>query len=111
MHTNLSPIRRGFASGVVNYKKGALDSQSHVIKLTSCLPMVGGSLRLLPPLKLVAMIQLNIAESGVKHQKSKSINQISIEFYSTEAPFARTIIINNYFYYYDNALRGLINSP
>jgi hypothetical protein len=36
---------------------------------------------------------------------------ISIEFYSTEAPFARTIIINNYFYYYDNALRGLINSP
>ena len=31
-------------------------SQSQVIKLTSCLPMVGGSLRLLPPLKLVAMI-------------------------------------------------------
>jgi hypothetical protein len=32
-----------------------------VIKFTSCLPMVGGSLRvlrLLPPLKLVAMIQL-----------------------------------------------------
>jgi hypothetical protein len=43
----------------VNYKKGALDSQLQVIKLTSCLPMVGGSLRvlrLLPPLKLVAMI-------------------------------------------------------
>ena len=41
------------------YKKGALDSQPQVIKLTSCLPMVGGSLRvlrLLPPLKLVAMI-------------------------------------------------------
>ena len=39
--------------------KGALDSQPHVIKFTSCLPMVGGSLRvlrLLPPLKLVAMI-------------------------------------------------------
>ena len=33
-------------------------SQSQVIKLTSCLPMVGGSLRLLPPLKLVVMIQL-----------------------------------------------------
>ena len=45
--------------GFVNYKKGALDSQPQVIKLTSCLPMVGGSLRvlrLLPPLKLVAMI-------------------------------------------------------
>ena len=37
-------------------KKGALDSQSKVIKLSSCLPMVGGSLRLPPPLKLVAMI-------------------------------------------------------
>jgi hypothetical protein len=34
-------------------KKGALDSQPQVIKFTSCLPMVGGSLRvlrLLPPL-------------------------------------------------------------
>ena len=40
-------------------KKGALNSQSEVIMLTSCLPMVGGSLRvlrLLPPLKLVTMI-------------------------------------------------------
>jgi hypothetical protein len=37
-------------------KKGALDSQSKVIKLSSCLPMVGGSLRFPPPLKLVAMI-------------------------------------------------------
>jgi len=37
----------------------ALDWQPQVIKFTSCLPMVGGSLRvfwLLPPLKLVAMI-------------------------------------------------------
>ena len=37
----------------------SLDSQPQVIKLTSCLPMVGGSLRvlrLLPPGKLVAMI-------------------------------------------------------
>ena len=40
----------------VNYKKGALDSQQQVIKITSYLPMVGGSLRLLPLLKLVAMI-------------------------------------------------------
>ena len=60
--TSLSPIWRGFAPGFANYKKGALDSQSQVIKLTSCLPLVGGSLRLLqllrllPPLKLVAMI-------------------------------------------------------
>jgi hypothetical protein len=41
------PIRRGFAPGFVNYKKGALDSQPQVIKFTSCLPMVGGSLRVL----------------------------------------------------------------
>ena len=33
-----------------------LDSQPQVIKFTSCLHMVGGYLRLLPPLKLVAMI-------------------------------------------------------
>jgi len=40
-------------------KKGALDSQPQVIKFTSCLPRVGGSLqvlRLRPSLKLVAMI-------------------------------------------------------
>ena len=52
--------RRGFAPVFVNYKKGALDSQPQVIKFTS-LPVVAGSLRvfrLLPPLKLVAMIQL-----------------------------------------------------
>jgi hypothetical protein len=45
--------------GFVNYKKGALISQPQVIKLTSCLPMVDGSLwilRLPPPPKLVAMI-------------------------------------------------------
>jgi len=58
-HSSLSPIRRGFAPGFVNYKNGALDSKPQVRKLTSCLLMVGGSLRvlrLLPPLKLVAMI-------------------------------------------------------
>jgi hypothetical protein len=46
--------------GVYNYEiEGALDSQPQVIKFTSCLPMVGGSLRvlrLLPPLKLAVMI-------------------------------------------------------
>jgi len=42
--TSLSPIQRGFAPGFVNCKKGALDSQPQVIKLTSCFPMVGGSL-------------------------------------------------------------------
>ena len=34
----LSPIRRGFAPGFVNYKKGAFDSQPLEIKFTSYLP-------------------------------------------------------------------------
>jgi len=58
-HISLSPIWREFTHGFVNYKKGALDSQPQVIKFTSCLPMVGGSLRVLrlpPALKPVAMI-------------------------------------------------------
>ena len=58
-HTSLSPIRREFTPSFVNYKKTALDSKPQVIKFTSCLPRVGGSLRVLrlpPPLKLVAMI-------------------------------------------------------
>ena len=53
IHTSLPPIQRGFAPGFVNYKKCALDSQPQVIKFTSCLPKVGGSLRvlrLLPPI-------------------------------------------------------------
>ena len=57
--TSISPIRRGFAPGFVNYKKGALDSQPQVIKFSSYLLMVGGSLQvlqLLPPLKLVVML-------------------------------------------------------
>jgi hypothetical protein len=59
--------------GFVNYKKGALDSQPQVIKFTSCLPMVGGSLRLLPPLKLIAIYSWNIVESGAKHNISNQI--------------------------------------
>ena len=58
-HASLSPIRRGFAPGFVSYKNGAFESQPQVIKLTYCLSMIGGSLRvlrLLPLLKLVAMI-------------------------------------------------------
>jgi hypothetical protein len=45
--------------GFVNYKKGAFDLLPQVIKVTSCWPMVGGSLRvlrLLPTLKLVVMM-------------------------------------------------------
>jgi hypothetical protein len=64
--------------GIVNYKKGALDSQPQVIKLTSCLPMVGGSprvLRLPPPLKLFA-----IAEIMLQVALKKQINQNTMTF-------------------------------
>ena len=47
-----------------------------MIKFTSYLPTVGGSLRvlqLLPPLKLVG----NIAESGIKHNKSNQSSFLS----------------------------------
>jgi hypothetical protein len=39
---------------VHSYLAGDFDNAKY--KVTSCLPMVGGSLQLLPPLKLVAMI-------------------------------------------------------
>jgi hypothetical protein len=70
----------------------------------------------------IAEILLKVA-LNTKNQSIKSIRctfcEISIEFYSTstEAPFGqtkgfeKTIITNNYFYYYDIAIRGLINSP
>jgi hypothetical protein len=71
-----------FRPGFVNYKKGALDSQPQVIQFTSCLPMVSGFLRvlrLLPSLKLVAMIYI-VAEIllkvELKHQQSKSIKSL-----------------------------------
>jgi hypothetical protein len=47
------------ATVFVNYQKAALDSQPQMLKLTNCLPMVGGSLRvlqLLAHLRRVAMI-------------------------------------------------------
>ena len=78
-HTGPSPIRRGFAPGFVNYKKGALDSQPQVIKLTSCLPMVGGSLRVGTPASSttktgrhdIAEILLKVA---LMHKRSNQIH-------------------------------------
>ena len=58
-------------------------------------------------------VALNTNNLNQSNQYGCTFCEISIEFYSTstEAPFKKTIIINNYFYYYDSALRGLINSP
>ena len=82
-HTNQSTIRRGFAPGFVKYEKGALDSEPQVIKLTSCLPMVGGSLRvlgLLPPLQTgrhdIAKTLLKVALNTLNQIKSISFTRI-----------------------------------
>ena len=95
--TSLSPIWRGFVPGFVNYKKGVLDSQ--VIKFTSCLPMVGGSLRLLPPLKLVVMILLKVALNIKKNQKSFNPDPnlsktTSLTCYLLLIPIIRKIVIS-----------------
>ena len=59
-------------------KKGTLDSQLQVIKFTSCLPMVGGSLqvlRLFPPLKTgrhdIAEKLLKVALNTINQIKSR----------------------------------------
>ena len=75
IHTSLSPIWRGFMPSCVNYRKGALDSQLQVIKFNSCLPRVGGSLRVFrlpPPLNLVAMIYLKYCRKWRSTPKIKS---------------------------------------
>jgi hypothetical protein len=55
-------------------KKGALDSQPQVIKFTSCLPMVGGSLRVHPASSTTKTCRHDIAEIllkvALKHQIS-----------------------------------------
>jgi hypothetical protein len=58
-HYATDAVLKNICARFVNYKKDVFDSQPQIIKSTSCLHMVNGSLwllRLLPPLKLVAMI-------------------------------------------------------
>jgi hypothetical protein len=59
----------GSRLALYNTKNGALDSQPQVIKFTSCLPMVGGSPNT-PASSITATGRHDIAESGVRHQKS-----------------------------------------
>jgi hypothetical protein len=65
----------------VNYKKCALHSQPQMIKFTSCLPMVGGSLRVVHQ-NWSPWYSWSIAESGVKHQTS--INHLKYTEYNFE---------------------------
>jgi hypothetical protein len=83
-HTSISPIRHGFALGFVNYKKGALYSQPQVIKLTSCLSMVGGSLLVL--------------RTVVKELRSKMFGQHPGYFKAVFLKQTRIIIVSIYKY-------------
>jgi hypothetical protein len=73
---------------------------------TEFCPMVSGSLRvlrLLRPLKLVAMIHLynwNITESGIKHQKSTNKNTKKSEFCLTQNVLDIVIWASVSFYYF-----------
>ena len=60
--------------GFVNYKKGVPDSQPQVIKFIICLSMVGGSLWVPPASSTTKTGRHDIAESGVKHNKSIKSN-------------------------------------
>ena len=82
-----------------------------MIMLTSCLPMVGGSLRLLPPIKTdchdIAEILLKVALSTIK-QTSKQYSVLTISWYCAcylnyflcyfENKSSRDIIDNHYRY-------------
>ena len=70
VRTNTAWVRTRFCK----LQKVVFDSQPHVIKFTSCLPMVVGSFRVLRPLPPLNTGRHDIAESGVKHNQS-SINQ------------------------------------
>ena len=74
-HKSLSPIRRGFAPGFVNYKKGALDSQPQVILQVACpwSVVLSGYSGLFHHRNRSPWYSWNIAESGVKHNKNQSI--------------------------------------
>jgi hypothetical protein len=56
----------GFTPGFLDYKKGASDPQPQVIKFTSCLPMVGGSLTGTPASSTIKTGRHDIAEILLK---------------------------------------------
>ena len=80
-HTSLSPIRRGFAPGFVNYKKGCTRLEVASDKVYQLLAhgqwFCPATLWHLPPLKLVAMIQLKVALNTIDQ-----INQIKLKLMS-----------------------------
>ena len=60
-------------------KKGALDSQPASIKFTSCLPMVSGSLRVLPKIQSNQILTLNSnMTSFFRFVNKRAINRLGI---------------------------------
>jgi hypothetical protein len=80
-------------------KKGAFDSQPQVIKFTSCLPMVSGSLRVLrlhPPLKTGCHDIAEILLKVVLNTKNQIIHQSIIWFLLDDLISTETMISNLY---------------
>jgi len=73
-HTSLSPIRRGFAPGFVNYKKGSARipaASNKVYQLLAHGRWFSPGTRLLPPLKTgrhdIAEMLLKVALNTINH--------------------------------------------
>ena len=86
-HTSLSPIRRGFAPGFVNYKKGCTRLAAASDKVYQLLahgrwfsPGTPASSTTKTGLHDIA--EINIAESGVKHNKSNQISELRLPIIS-----------------------------
>ena len=70
-HTSLSPIRRGFALGFVNYKKGCTRLAVESDKVYQLLAQGRWFSPGTPASSTTKTGRHDIAESGVKHQKFK----------------------------------------
>jgi hypothetical protein len=76
-HISLSPIQRGFAPGFVNYKKGCTRLAAASDKVYQ---LLAHGRWFSPASSTTKTGRHDIAESGVKHQKSKSIDYNELIF-------------------------------
>jgi len=80
IHTNLSPIRRGFAPGFVNYKKECTRLATASDKDCQLLARGQWFSPGTPASSTTKTGRHDIAETGVKHYKSNQINQHLVVF-------------------------------
>jgi hypothetical protein len=74
-HTSLSPIRRGFAPGFVNYKKGCTQFAASSDQVYQLLAHGRWFSPGTPASSTNKTGRHDMAESGVKHNKSNQINK------------------------------------